>query len=131
MSKLSPKQQTFVGEYLLDFNATRAAIRSGYSERSAEVTGHRLLRNAKVAEEIHIEKAKVAAELRERFIGDAILARKVMLEVLNDPNSTNRDKITVAKDLLDRAGYGQIYKKELSGPNQNAIEVVFVEPNKE
>ncbi len=49
---MNPKQQAFVLEYLKDFNATQAAIRAGYSARSAEVTGSRMLSNAKVAEVI-------------------------------------------------------------------------------
>ena len=46
--KLSPKQQRFADEYLIDLNATQAAIRAGYSPKSAEQQGSRLLRNAKV-----------------------------------------------------------------------------------
>jgi phage terminase small subunit len=129
MEYLSHKQKAFVQEFVLDFNATQAAIRAGYSERSAEVTGFRLLRNAKVCEEIHKLKEQIAVELRQRFIGDALLAREVLVSVLNDPNATNRDKITAAKDLLDRAGFAPIDKKELSGPNNSAIEILFVEPN--
>lgn len=127
MDGLSHKQKAFVQEFILDFNATQAAIRAGYSERSAEVTGFRLLRNDKIVAEIHKEKEKIAEELRQRFVGDAVIAREVMLKVLNDPNASNRDKITVAKDLLDRAGFEPIDKKELSGPNNGAIEIIFVE----
>lgn len=36
---LTPKRERFVDEYLVDLNATQAAIRAGYSARSAEVTG--------------------------------------------------------------------------------------------
>ena len=46
---LNAKQQRFVEEYILDLNATQAAIRAGYSPKTAEVTGCKLLRNAKVA----------------------------------------------------------------------------------
>ncbi|KAA0970298.1 terminase small subunit [Aureimonas fodinaquatilis] len=49
---LDGKRGRFVEEYLVDLNATRAAIRAGYSARSAEVTGHRLLRDAKIADAI-------------------------------------------------------------------------------
>ncbi|CCQ72407.1 terminase small subunit [Magnetospira sp. QH-2] len=38
-SNLSPKQQRFVEEYLLDLNATQAAVRAGYSERTARQIG--------------------------------------------------------------------------------------------
>ena len=39
MTKLTAKQQRFVDEYLVDLNATQAAIRAGYSERTAYRTG--------------------------------------------------------------------------------------------
>jgi len=48
-SKLTDKQQLFVYEYLKCFNATRAAIAAGYSEKSAHVQGCRLLKNANVS----------------------------------------------------------------------------------
>ena len=48
MRKLTPKQQQFVEEYLVDLNATQAAIRAGYSAKTAEFQASRLLRNAKV-----------------------------------------------------------------------------------
>jgi phage terminase small subunit len=44
------RRTRFIDEYLIDFNATQAAIRAGYSPRSAHVTGSRLLSDAKVQE---------------------------------------------------------------------------------
>jgi hypothetical protein len=41
--ELTPKQHRFVDEYLLDLNATQAAIRAGYSPRTAEQQAARLL----------------------------------------------------------------------------------------
>jgi phage terminase small subunit len=49
---LTPRQLRFVEEYLLDLNATAAARRAGYSPKTAEVQGSRLLRNVKVQSEI-------------------------------------------------------------------------------
>lgn len=46
--ELTARQSRFVDEYLIDLNATQAAIRAGYSEKTAESQGARLLRNAKV-----------------------------------------------------------------------------------
>ena len=46
---MTPKQQRFVDEYLVDLNATQAAIRAGYAKSGASVEGVRLLANAKVA----------------------------------------------------------------------------------
>ncbi len=44
-ASLTPKQARFVEEYLIDLNATQAAIRAGYSAKTAEVQGSRLLGN--------------------------------------------------------------------------------------
>ena len=46
---LTPKQQRFVEEYLVDLNATQAAIRAGYSKRTANEQGARLLAKVSVA----------------------------------------------------------------------------------
>jgi len=46
---LTPQQRRFVEEYLTDLNATQAAIRAGYSKKSANEQGSRLLANASVA----------------------------------------------------------------------------------
>ncbi|MCD1644151.1 terminase small subunit [Aurantimonas coralicida] len=45
---LTPKQERFVQEYLVDLNATQAAIRTGYSAKTAKQQGQRLLTNADV-----------------------------------------------------------------------------------
>ena len=56
MAKLTAKQQRFCDEYLIDLNATQAAIRAGYSEKTAEEQGCRLLRNVKVQKYIQNRK---------------------------------------------------------------------------
>lgn len=48
MGKLPEKLQIFVNEYLIDLNATRAAIRAGYSAKTAHSQGSRLLNNVDV-----------------------------------------------------------------------------------
>ena len=57
---LTPKQQRFVEEYLVDFNATRAAARAGYSPRTANEQGARLLAKASVCEAVEAGKAELA-----------------------------------------------------------------------
>lgn len=52
--KLRLKQRMFVNEYIVDFNATQAAIRAGYSERNA----------GNIASE-HLEKAHIQQEIEE------------------------------------------------------------------
>lgn len=58
MKSLTPKQQRFVTEYLKDLNATQAAIRCGYSERTAAQQGSRLLRNDQICAAVTQGKAK-------------------------------------------------------------------------
>ena len=50
MAKLTAKQRRFVDEYLIDFNATQAAIRAGYSEKTAAVIATENLRKPNISE---------------------------------------------------------------------------------
>lgn len=68
---LTPKQAAFAREYLVDLNATQAAIRAGYAPRSAEMTGSRLLRNDKVA--AAVQKAMDARSQRTELTADKVL----------------------------------------------------------
>lgn len=61
---LTDKQRAFVQEYLLDLNATQAAIRAGYSKKTAYATGAENLRKPQIAHEIEEGKAKRAERTR-------------------------------------------------------------------
>lgn len=70
---ITPKQQRFVDEYLIDLNATQAAIRAGYSAKTAEQQGPRLLGNVGVAAAISEGRARIAAKLeitQERVVAE-------------------------------------------------------------
>ena len=57
MSKaLTAKQERFVAEYLVDLNATQAAIRAGYSPRSAAIQGWENLRKPEIAAALAVGK---------------------------------------------------------------------------
>jgi phage terminase small subunit len=58
MSKLTDKQEMFCQEYIKDLNATQAAIRAGYSKKTAEVIGSENLIKPKVKERIQELKDK-------------------------------------------------------------------------
>ena len=60
---LTARQQRFVDEYLIDLNATQAAIRAGYSAKTAYSQGQRLLKNVEVAASLAEHGQKHAAEL--------------------------------------------------------------------
>ena len=59
---MTPKQERFVQEYLVDMNATAAAKRAGYSEKTAYSVGHEILKKPEIA--VAIQAAQV--EHRER-----------------------------------------------------------------
>ena len=60
MAKLSPKQEKFCIEYLKDFNGAQAAIRAGYSSKTAREQAARLLTKVIVSERIASERKKDA-----------------------------------------------------------------------
>lgn len=69
MTELSLKQKKFADEYIISGNATKSAIEAGYSKKTAESIGSRLLRNVKVSEyiskrtqEVFEERAMTVAE---------------------------------------------------------------------
>lgn len=70
---LTPKQQRFVAEYLVDLNATAAYIRAGYAARgnAAEVNASRLLRNAQVS--LSVQEAMKERETRTHITQDRVL----------------------------------------------------------
>ncbi|KAA9012396.1 terminase small subunit [Niallia endozanthoxylica] len=126
--KLTAKQESFIREYLKDKNATQAAIRAGYSKRRASEIGYQLLRKTTVSEAIIALQAEIEKQLRMQFVHDALTAREVLYNVMVNPNSSDRDKIVAARDLLDRAGFKPVEKKEMTGSDGGAIEITFVEP---
>lgn len=85
MSPLTPKQQRFVQEYLVDLNATQAAVRSGYSPKTAEQQGSRLLGNAKVAAAVAAGRKRLAAKLE-------LTAEKVLADIERIANKAERAK---------------------------------------
>lgn len=94
--KLTPKQQEFVKQYLIDLNATQAAIRAGYSAVNADKIGPELLGKTRVAEEIQKalekrgQKTEITAERVLKELG------KIAFSDLNSFVDVSEDgKITV------------------------------------
>lgn len=90
---MTPKQEAFVREYLIDLNATQAAIRAGYAPGSASVEGSRLLANAKVA-------AAIAIGQRERAEKAGVTAERVLAELAKIGFSDIRRLFTPGGNLV-------------------------------
>lgn len=108
MATLNDKQRLFVAEYLKDLNATQAAIRAGYSERSAKSQGQRLLTNDDIA-------AAIAAAKEERMKDVKIDANYVLNRLVEI------DQMDVL-DILDDHGaikavseWPAVWRQSLSG----------------
>jgi phage terminase small subunit len=71
---LTPKQASFVSEYLIDKNATQAAIRAGYSAKTADVQGPRLLGNVSVSQAI-------AQGISKQLEANGITAERTLREI--------------------------------------------------
>ncbi len=101
------QQKLFVDEFLRlrKKNQGQAAINAGYSKKSADSQAYQLLQNPIVSEYLHERENEIKQELQEEFIFDAIEARKEMYKILKNPKARDIDKIAVAKDFLDRAGF--------------------------
>lgn len=90
VAKLTDKQQRFVDEYLIDLNATQAAIRAGYSAKTADQQGSRMLANVKI-------KQAVAEKQAQRSKRTGVNQDRVVLELA---------KVAFAKitDIVDSNG---------------------------
>lgn len=64
MAKWTPKLERFCEEYLIDLNATKAAIRAGYSKKTASEMGYENLRKPQVIEKINELKQKRSEKTR-------------------------------------------------------------------
>jgi phage terminase small subunit len=91
--KLPPKRALFVKEYLVDFNATQAAIRAGYSPKIARSQGSFLLTNHDIQSAIKVETDKRANRLE-------ITADKVLSEIARLAFSDARKLFDSNGDLI-------------------------------
>ena len=78
---MTPKQAAFVSEYMIDHNATQAAIRAGYSSDTAKQQGSRLLSNVDV-------RAAIDDAIRERERRALVSQDAVLLGLLEEARHT-------------------------------------------
>ncbi len=104
MKRLTVKQETFCQQYLIDLNASRAAIRTGYSANTANIKGHQLLNKPAIAE-------RVKALIDERSERTAITADKVLNELAAIGFANVKDFVTVVeKERPGKKGVVHKYK---------------------
>lgn len=89
MARLTDKQELFCREYLIDLNATQAAIRAGYKERTAQEQSSRLLSNVMV--QAHIQALKEDRNKRNNIDADYVLQRLVEIDQMDVADILNDD----------------------------------------
>lgn len=121
-SKLSPKRQRFVDEYVVDFNGTQAAIRAKYAPKSAQEQAARLLSNAIVKAAVEERKKSIR---RKSVNHRHWLLRKTKLIIdkctspgMWDPKGANG----AVRNMVDILGL-RLEKKEITGRDGGAIEL--------
>ena len=111
MAGMTDKQKIFCQEYLIDLNATQAAIRAGYSVKTAQEQSSRLLSNVMVQREIERLKAE-----RSRRTG--ITADRVLQDVIDSEDATVRD----SAGTDDTAAIASVKVKIIPTKDGNGIE---------
>lgn len=90
---LAPKQKRFVEEYLVDLNATQAAVRAGYSAKTAEQMGYQLLQKTSV-------QASIQSAMKKRSMRVEITQDRVLQELAYIAFSNGADFAKVIEKLL-------------------------------
>lgn len=132
---LTPKQETFVREYLIDLNSTQAAIRAGYSAKTAKVMGCENLTKPDIQEAIQkamadrSEKTNITAErvLNEiaklaffdprKMFDDA--GEPIHVSQLDDDTAAAIAGLEVVTKGNDEIGYASVMKVKLADKSKN------------
>lgn len=129
---LTAKQQLFVDEYLIDLNATQAAIRAGYSPANADKIGSELLGKTRVSNAI--KEAMAERSRRTGINQDRILIELAKIALVNPANVVNFDEATIREDASpeDLAAVASVKVKRFPTKDGEGIEreIKFHDKNK-
>ena len=93
---LTPKQERFCVEYLVDCNATQAAIRAGYSAKTARSQGQRMLTNVDIKSKID----ELREELKNSRIASAVERMEFLTQVMRGEITEEVVLVTKQKGVL-------------------------------
>lgn len=119
---LNQKQQRFCEEYMIDLNATQAAIRAGYSVKTANEQGARLLANVSVSREI--ERLRAIQSRRTGITADRVLQELAKIAFVDPSRVINSHDGTVRTDASpeDKAAIQGVKVKSSSSLNGDSFE---------
>ena len=117
--RLTVRQARFCDEYVVDFNATAAAIRAGYATKWADRQAHMLMLKDEVRAYIdHLSQSKEAKIVS--VDPDYVLQR--VMEIVNKEGAKDGDKLRGLELLARHLGMLRD-KTEISGPDGGALEI--------
>lgn len=119
---LTPKQQAFVNEYLIDLNATQAAIRAGYSEKTAYSIGQENLNKPEIQESIQAAMDKRAK--RTEVTADRVIRELAKLAFSNVQDFVDGDgKLLKPGDISrdDAAAIQEITESVVGGDDESVV----------
>lgn len=119
---LTPKQEAFCREYLIDLNATQAAIRAGYSEKTAQEQSSRLLSNVMVKE--YIQRGMEDRAERVQVTADDVLNDILETRKAAAADGKHSDRLK-ANELLGKHLKLFTDKHEHSGKDGGPMEMVI------
>lgn len=90
MNELTRKQQRFVDEYMVDLNATQAAVRAGYSEKTSQEQAYQLLQKTSVQNAVttQLDKIRYNVNLEAEYVIQGLMREAENFSV--DASSTSR-----------------------------------------
>ncbi len=118
-SKLSPKMERFVEEYLVDLNASEAVLRAGYKTRNKNRMGAELLRHPLVSQTI--EEHLQARRERMELTADYVLTK--LVDIVEKQQEGNPQAALRGLELLGKHLGLYRDRQEISGPDGRAIEM--------
>ncbi|ALB44601.1 terminase small subunit [Clostridium beijerinckii] len=122
MAKLTLKQQIFCDEYLIDLNATQAAIRAGYSPSTAKDIGCENL--AKPNIRTYIDKIMAERAKRTGINQDRVIRELARIAFINPNDVMNLDEVTVKENASedDLAAIQSVRIKTVPTKNGKGVE---------
>ena len=119
---LTKKQKQFVEEYLIDLNATQAAIRAGYSPNTANEQGSQNL--AKLSIKNAIDRAIAERSKRTGVNADRIVLELAKIAFVNPTDVINMDEATIKGDANrnDTAAIASVKVKRIPTDNGDIVE---------
>jgi phage terminase small subunit len=122
VSAMTPKQDRFVEEYLIDLNATQAAIRAGYSPKYANSNAPKLLQNTSIR--ARVDAAIAAQSRRTGVTADRVVRELARVAFVNAPDVINVDEATLRGDATrdDTAAISSVRVKVIPGEDGDGTE---------